>query len=220
MIVAIDGPTASGKGTLARRLAEALDYAFLDTGLLYRAVGARLLATGSDPADETAAVRAAHTLSLDRTAVEKLDNKDLRSQAVAQAASVVARISAVRGALLGLQREFAANPPGGKAGVVLDGRDIGTVVCPDAEVKIFVTASVEERVHRRHKELLARGEASIYARVAQEMRERDERDSLRRTAPLRPAADAVVLDTTELDAEGAFQAAMEIIDSTRSRTLV
>ncbi len=213
MIVAIDGPSASGKGTLARCLAEELDFAFLDTGLLYRAVGARLLDSGADPSDLEAAVRAARDLDLD-----DLNRAGLRGERVGQAASVVALMPGVREALLGLQRRFAAAPPGGKPGAVLDGRDIGTVVCPQAEVKIFVTASPAARAKRRHKELLERGEASIYARVVQEMHERDSRDSARAAAPLRPAPDAVVLDTTELDAEGALRGALDIIVSKRPRT--
>jgi cytidylate kinase len=212
MIIAVDGPSASGKGTLARRLAEELGFAFLDTGLLYRAVGSRLLDAGADPADEAAALGAARDLHLD-----DLDRAGLRGETVGQAASIVAPFPDVREALLGLQRRFAETPPGGKPGAVLDGRDIGTVVCPEAEVKIFVTASLEARANRRHKELLERGEASIYARVVQEMRERDSRDSARAAAPLRSAPDAVILDTTELDAEGALRAALSIIASKRSR---
>lgn len=206
MIIAIDGPGAAGKGTLARRLAEALDFAYLDTGRLYRAVGARLLAAGAEPDDAGAAARAAKGLRL-----ADLDAADLRGDAVAQAASRAAAVPAVRQALLALQRRFARQPPGGKAGAVLDGRDIGTVVCPEAEVKLFVTAGPETRAERRHKELLERGEASIYARVLAEMRERDKRDSERSAAPLRPAADAVVLDTSTLDPEQAFRAAMDIV---------
>ncbi len=211
MIVAIDGPSASGKGTLARRLAEALDFAYLDTGMLYRAVGAAVLAAGADPGESAAASEAARALEL-----SDLERPGLRGEAVGQAASIVAVMPGVRDALLGLQRRFAAAPPGAKAGAVLDGRDIGTVVCPEAEVKIFVTASLEGRARRRHKELLEGGEASIYARVVQEMRARDRRDSGRAAAPLRPAPDAVVLDTNELDAGEAFRAALEIVDSRRS----
>ncbi len=212
MIVAVDGPSASGKGTLARRLAAALDLAYLDTGLLYRAVGAAVLAAGGDPAEPTAAAAAAR--NLDQTA---LDATSLRREAVGRAASLVASIPEVRAALLDLQRRFAAAPPGGRAGpragAVLDGRDIGTVVCPQAEVKIFVTASAEERARRRHKELLERGEASIYARVVTDLHERDRRDSERAVAPLKPAADAEVLDTDALGADEVFQAALEIIEA-------
>ncbi len=210
MIVTVDGPSASGKGTLARRLAAALDFALLDTGLLYRAVGAAVLAAGGDPAEPAVAAAAARSLDL-----AALDPAPLRREAVGQAASVVAANPEVRAALLDHQRRFAAAPPGGKAGAVLDGRDIGTVVCPRAEVKIFVTASPEARARRRHKELLERGEARIYARVVAEMRERDRRDSERAAAPLQPAPDAEVLDTTALDAEEAFQAALEIVERKR-----
>ena len=210
MIVAVDGPSASGKGTLARRLAEALDFAFLDTGLLYRAVGTAVLAVGGDPADPAAALAAARILDL-----SALDPTALRREAAGQAASVVAVIPEVRAALRDLQRRFAAAPPGRKAGAVLDGRDIGTVVCPQAEVKIFLTASAEARARRRHKELLERGEASIYARVLAEMRERDRRDSERAAAPLKPAADAEILDTTDLDAEEAFRTALAIVENKR-----
>jgi cytidylate kinase len=211
MIVAIDGPSASGKGTLARCLAEALDFAYLDTGMLYRAVGAAVLAAGADPGEAAAALEAARAIEL-----SDLERPGLRDEAVGQAASMVAVMPGVRGVLLGLQRRFAATPPGGKAGAVLDGRDIGTVVCPEAEVKIFVTASLEGRARRRHKQLLERGEASIYARVVQEMRARDRRDSERAAAPLRPAPDAVVLDTNELDAGDTFRAALGIVDSRRA----
>ena len=212
MIVAVDGPSASGKGTLARRLAAALDLAHLDSGLLYRAVGAAVLASGGDPADPTAAAAAARNLD-----ISALDPAPLRGEAAAQAASIVAAIPEVRAALLDLQRHFAAAPPGaaraGAAGAVLDGRDIGTVVCPQAEVKIFVTASPEARAERRHKELLERGEASIYARVLADMRARDRRDSERAASPLTPAADAEILDTDALSADEAYQAALEIVEA-------
>ncbi len=208
MIVAVDGPSASGKGTLARRLATALDFAFLDTGLLYRAVGAAVLAAGGDPAEPAVAAAAARSLDL-----AALDPAPLRREVVGQAASVVAANPEVRAALLDHQRRFAAAPPGDKAGAVLDGRDIGTVVCPRAEVKIFVTASPEARARRLHKELLERGEARIYARVVAEMRERDRRDSERAAAPLQPAADAEIHDTTALDAEEAFRAALAVVEA-------
>lgn len=206
MIVAVDGPSASGKGTLARRLAAALNLAYLDTGMIYRATAARILAAGGDPSDPAAARAAAESLGL-----EDLERPDLRQEEVGQAASVVAAMPAVRAALLAMQRRFAAKPPAGKAGAVLDGRDIGTVVCPDAEVKLFVTADLETRAGRRHKELLERGEASIHARVVREMEARDARDSQRAAAPLKPAPDAFVLDTSEMDVDAAFEAAMRII---------
>lgn len=203
MIIAVDGPVAAGKGTLARRLAEALGCAYLDTGSIYRAVAAKILVAGGEPEDSETAVAAARALQpID------LERDDLRLETVSQAASKVAAIPAVRAALLDFQRRFAAQPPGGRAGAVLDGRDIGTVVCPDADVKFFLTASVEARAARRHKELLERGEQSIYARVLQDLRERDARDSGRATAPLKAAADAVRLDTSNMDADRAFEVAM------------
>jgi len=210
MIIAIDGPAASGKGTLARRLAAALDFAYLDTGQVYRAVAVRLLAQGADPEDAVAALAAARGLEL-----ADLARPDLRGERVAQAASRVAALPAVRAALLGFQRDFAARPPAGKAGAVLDGRDIGTVVCPDAEVKLFVQADPETRAGRRHKELLERGEPSIYARVLQDMRDRDARDSGRAAAPLKPADDAIVLDTSEMDPDAVFEAALRVVSARR-----
>ncbi len=203
MIIALDGPAASGKGTLARRLARYFDLAHLDTGLLYRAVGLAVLKAGGDPEDERLAEAAAGTVDL-----AALDDPALRSDAVGNAASTVAAMPGVRAALVDLQRGFAHAPPGGKKGAVLDGRDIGTVICPDAGVKLFVTASLEVRAERRHKELRTRGLDSIYARVLEDLRTRDARDAARSVAPLKPAADAIVLDTSTLDAEEAFQAAL------------
>ncbi len=216
MIIAVDGPVAAGKGTLARRLAAALGYAYLDTGSTYRAVAARILAAGGDPQDpETAAATARELTPAD------LERDDLRREDVGQAASQVAAIPAVRSALLDFQRSFAARPPGGpngpRGGAVLDGRDIGTVVCPDADMKFFLTASVEARATRRHKELLERGEQSIYARVLQDLRERDARDSGRATAPLKAADDAVRLDTSNMDADQAFEFAMAEIARRRDQ---
>ena len=203
MIIAIDGPAAAGKGTLALRLATELGFAHLDTGRIYRAVAAKVLAAGAAPDDAAAAVRAAGTLR-----PEDLERGDLRREEVGQGASVVAAVPQVRAALLAFQRHFAEHPPGGQAGAVLDGRDIGTVVCPGAEVKFYVTASPEIRARRRHKELLESGERSIYARVLQEVRDREARDSGREAAPLRPAEDAVVLDTTEMNADAVLAAAL------------
>lgn len=208
MIIAIDGPAGSGKGTLARRLADALGYAHLDTGKLYRAVGLGVIAAGKDPADAAAALASARNLD-----AQTLDNPDLLGDEAAIAASKVAAIQEVRSVLLEFQRRFAAKPPEGATGAVLDGRDIGTVVCPEAEVKFFITASAEVRAERRHKELLARGEPSIYARVLQDMKVRDERDQSRSVAPLKPALDAMVVDTSELDADAVFETAMDIIQA-------
>ncbi len=210
MIIAVDGPVAAGKGTLARRLARARDYAYLDTGSIYRAVAAKILAAGGDPEDQLLAVQAAQELE-----PGDLERGDLRRENVGQAASKVAANQGVREALLAFQRRFAETPPDGKAGAVLDGRDIGTVVCPEADVKLFLTASMEARAERRHKELLERGEESIYARVLQDLRERDARDSGRATAPMKAAADAIRLDTSGMDADQVFAAAMTEIDRRR-----
>ncbi len=206
MIVAVDGPSGAGKGTLARRLAERLNFAYLDTGALYRAVASRVLSEGGNPADEktaTAVARALVPADMTRT--------DLRSETTSQGASKVAAHIPVRQALLDFQRSFATTPPGNKEGAVLDGRDIGTVVCPEAEAKLFLTASAEERARRRHKELLDRGEKAIYARVLEEMRERDRRDSERSAAPLVAAEDAVLLDTTDLSIEAVFEKALAVV---------
>jgi len=208
VIVAVDGPAASGKGTLARRIAAHLGYAHLDTGRLYRAVGLAVLRAGHDPSDADVAEAAARTLD-----PRALDDPDLAGDEAAQAASKVAAIPGVRAALMDFQREFAHNPPDGARGAVLDGRDIGTVVCPDADVKFFVTATDRVRAERRHKELLNRGEASIYARVLQDLQARDERDSSRNVAPLRPAEDAIVLDTSRMDADAAFATALRRIEA-------
>jgi cytidylate kinase len=205
-VIALDGPAAAGKGTLGRRLAAHFRLAYLDTGLLYRAVGVRVLAAGDDPACKEAALKAARSL-----APADLDDPRLRGDEAASAASVVAEIPEVRQALVSFQREFAAHPPEGTKGAVLDGRDIGTVICPGADVKIFVTASPETRAKRRLKELRERGIASIHSRVLREMKERDARDSARAVAPMRAAEDATVLDTTDLDADGAFAKALEVI---------
>jgi cytidylate kinase len=203
MIVAVDGPAAAGKGTLARRLAQHYRLAFLDTGALYRAAALHALESGGDPADPEVAAAAAR-----RVVPGDIGDARLREERVAQAASIVSAIPGVRAALLQFQRDFAARAPG----AVLDGRDIGTVVCPDADAKIYVTASLEARAERRFQELRRLGETVIYERVLQDMKDRDARDSARRTAPLRPADDAIVLDTTELDAEAAFRAAVAAIE--------
>ena len=205
IIIAIDGPAAAGKGTLARRVAAELGFDYLDTGLIYRAVGMTLARTGRDPADAALAEAAAQAL-----APAALQAGDLRGDDAAQAASKVAVIPGVRAALLDFQRRFAAHPPGGR-GAVLDGRDIGTVVCPAAPIKLYVTASAETRARRRLLELQGKGVATDFDTVLAEMRERDERDSSRAVAPLKPAVDALVLDTSDLDAAAAFDAAIAFI---------
>ncbi len=199
MIIAIDGPAAAGKGTLARRLAAHFDYAFLDTGRLYRAVGYLVLDASGDPANEADAVAAAR--ALDPAALEDVD---LHTETVADAASKVAAIPAVRQVLLDFQRDFAANPPGGKAGAVLDGRDIGSVVCPDADVKLFVTARPEIRAERRHKELQEKGLESTYPAVLAEIEARDERDRTRDVSPLL-AGDSREIDTSDKTPDAVFE---------------
>lgn len=214
MIIAIDGPAAAGKGTLAQNLAKHFSYAFLDTGRLYRAVGYAVLQANEDPSDEAAAAKQARAFD-PKSINQILSNPALRDEATGNAASKVAAIPAVREALLQLQRDFAEHPffeDGMPAkGAVLDGRDIGTVVCPSADVKFFVTASAEVRADRRFKELQEAGKPADYDKILADIKERDERDSNRATAPLKPAADAYVLDTSHLNAVQAFQAALDYI---------
>ncbi len=206
MVIAIDGPAASGKGTLARRLAQHYGLPHLDTGLLYRAVAMAMLDTGFPLEDRAEAARVAAALVADQLADPRL-----RARAMGEAASRVSSVPEVRASLLAWQRHFAAN----ESGAVLDGRDIGTVVCPDARVKLFITASAEERARRRHRELAERGEETTLAAILADIRARDERDSSRAAAPLRTADDAYVLDTTELDAEEAFAVARGVVDRAR-----
>lgn len=198
-VIAIDGTAASGKGTLARRLAAALNLPHLDTGRLYRYVGWRVLQAGGNPEDPAAATAQALAASAAITP-EALLNEELNEDPVSRAASQVAAIPAVREALLALQQNFAARP----GGAILDGRDIGTVICPAAPLKIFVDADIGIRAQRRHKELQNRGLFDTYDAVLAMMRERDARDSGRADAPMKPADDAVIIDTTEMDAEQAF----------------
>lgn len=202
MIVAIDGPAASGKGTLAKRIAAHFGLAHLDTGLLYRAVARDVRNRGEPLDDEAAATRAA--VNLDPAT---LDDPGLRDTGLGEAASVVARIPQVREAILAYQRTFARCPEG----AVLDGRDIGTVVCPDADVKLFVTASAEVRAERRHREKAARGEDVSFEAVLDDIRRRDQRDTDREVSPMRPAPDAFLLDTSNLDIETAFDTAVGVI---------
>ncbi len=206
-VIAIDGPAASGKGTLARRLAAHYGLPHLDTGLLYRATAAALLEEGLPLEDVEAAVAAARALSL-----TDFDDARLRSREMGEAASIVAAMPPVRAALVDLQRRFAAR----EEGAVLDGRDIGTVICPQAQVKIFVTASPETRAQRRALELASRGERADYAAILEDVRKRDERDSSRSAAPLKAAPDAVTLDTSDLDIEDAFRAAVAIVEERRA----
>jgi CMP/dCMP kinase len=204
MIIAIDGPAASGKGTLAKRIAAHYRLPHLDTGALYRAVARDTLAGGGDLADPAAAAAAASRLD-----VKTLDDPGLRTPGLGEAASVVARHGKVRAVLLEYQRLFAKRRPG----AVIDGRDIGTVICPDADVKLFVTASVEERAHRRYLELQGNGVEISESEVLTDIRRRDERDRTRGASPLRQAEDAVLLDTTNLDIDAAFRAAIDLIEA-------
>lgn len=208
MIIAVDGPTASGKGTVAKGIAERYGLKRLDTGAIYRAVALALLDARQDPADANAAETAARAVDL-----SAIDESRIRSSAVGAAASKVAAISAVRAALLQAQRAFAQDP----AGAVLDGRDIATVICPDADVKLFVTAALATRTERRLKELHARGESIGFEALQSQIAERDERDRTRPDAPLRQAPDAHLLDTTHLSIEAAVEAACRIIDAASSR---
>ena len=208
MIIAIDGPAASGKGTLAKRLAAHFGLPHLDTGLLYRAVARTILDRNSDLAHEPTATLVAQSLD-----TSHLDDPRLREREMGEAASLVSGFQPVRDALIEFQRRFAAQLPG----AVLDGRDIGTVVCPIAEVKLFVTATPEERARRRHLELVARDEPADFTAILEDIRRRDERDTSRAVAPLRPAPDAVVIDTTALDADAAFRSAVDIVETARGR---
>jgi CMP/dCMP kinase len=209
MIVAIDGPAASGKGTLARKLAAHLGLPHLDTGLLYRATARALMEQGCGLGDKEAATAAARGLAL-----TDFDEDALRGREMAEAASIVAAIPEVRAALIDLQRAFARRP----GGAVLDGRDIGTVICPQADVKIFVTASPQVRAQRRTLEFRRSGVMVNEAEILADIQRRDERDTNRAVAPLRPADDAHLLDTTSLDIEGAFEAAVAIVERARAGT--
>lgn len=201
MKIAIDGPAASGKGTLARRISAHYGLAYLDTGSLYRAVGAMVLAAGGDPNDAAAAVQAARRID-----PRNPDELDIRSREAGVAASIVAAIPAVREELLLYQRRFALQ------GAVLDGRDIGTVVLPDADAKLYLVASLQTRAHRRAEELRAAGKPVSDEDMAAELKRRDDRDSCRKTSPLTRAKDADLLDTSDLDIETAFQAALDLIE--------
>jgi CMP/dCMP kinase len=207
MIIAIDGPAASGKGTLGKHLAAHFGLRHLDTGLLYRAVAKALLDAGA-PLDDRARARAA-ARALDPA---RFDEAALKSHAIGEAASIVSAIPEVRAALVEYQRAFSARPPG----AVLDGRDIGTVIAPDADVKIFVTASAPERARRRARELAAQGIAADEAEILADIERRDERDRSRAVAPLAPAPDAHLLDTTHLDIDAAVRAAIDIVQAARA----
>ncbi|MGH6727457.1 MAG: (d)CMP kinase [Pseudolabrys sp.] len=207
MIIAIDGPAASGKGTLGKQLAAHYGLPHLDTGLLYRAVAKGVLDAGSSPDDKAAAVAAAKAFDPAR-----LDEVTLKAPAIGDAASIVSAFAEVRAVLVGIQRGFAAKPPG----AVLDGRDIGTVICPNADVKIFVTATPEARARRRTAEFKALGLPIDEAAVLADIKKRDERDSNRAHSPLKQAPDAHLLDTTHLAIDAAIRAAIDIVEATRA----
>ncbi len=215
MIVAIDGPAAAGKGTLAKNVAKHFNFAYLDTGSLYRAVGLTVLNQGGDPSDEKIATKVAEEFEV-KDIFAIMNNPEIRNERAGSAASKVSVIPAVRKALFDFQRNFAENPileNGQKAkGSVLDGRDIGTVVCPDADVKLFVTASTEVRAKRRYLEQKEKGlDVTLEATIA-DMKIRDERDSSRSTAPLKPADDAVILDTSEMSIDEVFGIAVKMVE--------
>jgi cytidylate kinase len=207
MIIAIDGPAASGKGTLGKRLAAHYGLRHLDTGLIYRAVAKAVTDAGRSPSDIAAAINAAKTLD-----PSSFDEVTLKTHSIGEAASVVSAIPEVRAALFAFQRDFAAKPPG----AVLDGRDIGTVICPNADVKIFVTAMPEVRARRRSAEYQAQGRNIDEAAVLADIHKRDQRDQNRATAPLKQAPDAHLLDTTQLDIDAAIRAAIDIVEATRA----
>ena len=207
MIIAIDGPAASGKGTIGKRLAECYGLRHLDTGLIYRAVAYALVSAGHDPNDKPRAIAAAQ--SLDPT---RFDETALKRLAIGEAASVVSAVPEVRAALLAFQREFAKAPPG----AVLDGRDIGTVIAPNADIKIFVVASPQERARRRYLECKQRGESVNESEILADILKRDERDRSRAAAPLVRAPDAHLLDTTHLDIDAAVRAAVAIVEAARA----
>lgn len=216
MIITIDGPAAAGKGTLAQRLAEKYRLAYFDTGMIYRAVGLELLNSGQSPDDAAAATEAAAELTFAKM-LRLSRQPEFRSAAGGQAASKVAALPEVRKILLKMQQDFALNPksPEGENmdGVVYDGRDTGTVVCPGADIKFFITASPEVRAMRRHNEYLQKGMASDYNDVLAQTKERDQRDSSRTSAPLKPAEDAVIIDTSDMDIAEVFAEACRIIDA-------
>jgi cytidylate kinase len=208
LLIAVDGPAASGKGTIARALAGHYRLPHMDTGLLYRAVALNLWRWGGDPASEFEALRAADMLNVDP------EDDEIRSEPVSRIASSISAYPSVRAALMKRQQDFASQLDG----AVLDGRDIGTVIAPEAEVRLFVTASAEVRAQRRVRELLERGMPAHYEDVLADIRARDARDASRPIAPLKPAADAIILDTSDLDREAAIAEAIRLVDDRLANT--
>jgi len=206
IVIAVDGPAASGKGTLAKRLAHHYGFAHLDSGSLYRLAARNLLRARGDPNDETAAATAAR--AIDPSGALHLD---LSAREIAETASIIAAFPRVRAELLDYQRRFAATPPGGAEGAVIDGRDIGTVVCPMAQAKLYIDALPERRAHRRWLELTVQGQPVCEGAILADIQERDARDRRREIAPLKPAPDAILLDTSNLDIDAAFAAALELV---------
>lgn len=219
-IIAIDGEAASGKGTLGRRLAQTLNYAYLDTGALYRGTGLRALKNNLDPSDAQQATKAAEMLMQDIAAsanpAEILSDPELKSDEAGKAASLVGPHPDVRRTLFDLQVNFAKNPGNRYKGAILDGRDIGTVICPNADLKLYITANIEIRAERRTKELQFSERSVTYEAVLKDMRDRDKRDAGRTTAPMEPASDAIIIDTSHLEQDDVFEKALELV---RSRNL-
>lgn len=215
MIITIDGPAAAGKGTLAANLSEKYNYAYFDTGMVYRAVGLEMFLNNLDINDEAAALAVAQNLTFARM-IELSKHQEFRSQIGGRNASLVSAYPTVRAALLKMQQDFSKNPvfaDGTPAqGAIYDGRDTGTVVCPDADIKFFITATSEVRAERRFKEFVAKGMEITYAEVLTEVKARDERDANRETAPMKPAADAIIFDTTEMNIAEVIAKASEVID--------
>lgn len=216
MIITIDGPAASGKGTLASALSKRYKYAYFDTGMIYRAVGLKAVLEGVEPTDESKVLQIAQKMTFEKM-MELSHHPDFRSDIGGQSASKVSAIPSVRATLLKMQQDFALNPvfaDGTKAnGVIYDGRDTGTVVCPSANIKLFMTASPEVRAMRRLKEFQAKGIETTYEQVFEDMKARDKRDSERQTAPMKPAEDAILIDTSDMDPQAEIEYVVELIES-------
>ncbi len=215
MIITIDGPAAAGKGTVSKVLAERYKLAYFDTGMIYRAVGLEMVLSGFDLSNEASALEIANHMTFEKI-MALSTHKDFRSDIGGQAASKVSAITSVRQALLKMQQDFALNPvfaDGTKAnGVIYDGRDTGTVICPNADIKFFITASMEVRAMRRYKEFAAKGIDTTYQKVLDDMISRDKRDQERQSAPMKPAEDAIILDTSDMDADAEIKTVLHIVE--------